>query len=127
MAGAQLIMSYMFISVSSRFQASFVTTPNFPLISGIPSMSLSVQLLDEFRTTDGFESLTAKMRAEPPVNSREWWQDRYVESERLESEIRSRYKPLSWNESVKDFYSVEDGQPTIVSCHIFFLIYSLNW
>jgi hypothetical protein len=47
----------------------------------------------------------------------QWWRDRYVEIARLGYALRPRYQPNwqpSWHKSGKDFYAVEDGQPTKV-------------
>jgi hypothetical protein len=46
-----------------------------------------------------------------------WWRDRYDEIAELGYELRPRYKPNwqpSWLKSGKDFFKVEDGQPTLV-------------
>jgi len=46
-----------------------------------------------------------------------WWRDRYHAIEAQGYELRQRYQPdwrPSWKESGKDFFSVEDGQATIV-------------
>ena len=45
------------------------------------------------------------------------WRDRYDEIAEHGYELRPRYRPNwqpSWLKSGKDFYTVEDGQPTIV-------------
>jgi len=62
--------------------------------------------------------------SEPPnrkagtlVMTERWWRDRYVEIASHGYELRPRYHPRwqpSWLKSGKDFYTVEDGQPTIV-------------
>jgi hypothetical protein len=47
-----------------------------------------------------------------------WWRDHYQELENLGYRLRPRYRPNwtpSWKVSGKDFYTVEDGQPTLVS------------
>ena len=47
-----------------------------------------------------------------------WWRDRYHDIEAKGYGLRRRYQPdwrPSWKESGKDFFSVEDGQATIVS------------
>jgi hypothetical protein len=52
------------------------------------------------------------------VKSEEWWRDHYYDIEIHGYKLRPRYHPLwepSWIRSNKDFYSVEDGQPMIVS------------
>ena len=49
--------------------------------------------------------------------SEHWWRDRYDEIAELGYELRPRYRPdwqPSWLKSGKDFFAVEDGQPTIV-------------
>jgi hypothetical protein len=46
-----------------------------------------------------------------------WWRDRYVEIAEHGYNLRPRYRPNwkpSWLKSGKDFFTVEDGQPTIV-------------
>jgi hypothetical protein len=47
-----------------------------------------------------------------------WWRDRYRELESRGYRLRPRYRPdwePSWRQSGADFYTVEDGQPTLVS------------
>ena len=47
-----------------------------------------------------------------------WWRDRYRELESRGYRLRPRYRPdwePSWRQSGVDFYTVEDGQPTLVS------------
>jgi len=47
-----------------------------------------------------------------------WWRDHYQVLENRGYRLRSRYRPdwaPSWKKSGKDFYTVEDGQPTLVS------------
>jgi hypothetical protein len=49
--------------------------------------------------------------------SEQRWRDRYDEIAELGYELRPRYRPNwqpSWLKSGKDFYTVEDGQPTLV-------------
>src|SRR6266852_5601367 len=90
---------------------------------GIPIMSLSVQSPDAVRATDGSEFHTSTRRAGTLVKSEEWWRDHYVDIGKRGYKLRPRYNPLwepSWIESKRDFYKAEDGQATIVSCHIFF-------
>ena len=94
---------------------------------GIPITSLSVQP-PAVRATDWPDSHTpASTRLVGTlVKSEEWWRDRYVDIGKHGYKLRSRYNPLwepSWIESKKDFYKTEDGQATIVSCHLFFLVY----
>ena len=51
------------------------------------------------------------------VATERWWRDRYNEIAEHGYQLRPRYHPNwqpSWLESGKDFYTVEDGQPTIV-------------
>ena len=51
------------------------------------------------------------------VMTERWWRDRYDEIAEHGYELRPRYRPNwqpSWLKSGKDFYTVEDGQPTIV-------------
>lgn len=47
-----------------------------------------------------------------------WWRDHYQVLENRGYRLRPRYRPdwaPSWKKSGKDFYTVEDGQPTLVS------------
>ena len=51
------------------------------------------------------------------VTTERWWRDRYDEIASRGYELRPRYHPQwqpSWLKSRRDFYTVEDGQPTIV-------------
>jgi hypothetical protein len=51
------------------------------------------------------------------VMTERWWRDRYDEIAEQGYKLRPRYHPQwqpSWGESGKTFYTVEDGQPTIV-------------
>ena len=51
------------------------------------------------------------------VTTEQWWRDRYDETAEHGYQLRPRYHPNwqpSWLKSGKDFYTVEDGQPTIV-------------
>ena len=51
------------------------------------------------------------------VTTEQWWRDRYNEIAQHGYQLRPRYHPNwqpSWLKSGKDFYAVEDGQPTIV-------------
>jgi hypothetical protein len=51
------------------------------------------------------------------VMTEQWWRDRYNEIADHGYKLRPRYHPKwqpSWLKSGKDFYAVEDGQPTIV-------------
>jgi hypothetical protein len=57
------------------------------------------------------------------VKGEEWWRDRYHDIEAQGYRLRPRYHPLwepSWIKSGKEFYSVEDGQATIVRLSYFF-------
>jgi hypothetical protein len=48
----------------------------------------------------------------------EWWRDQYNAIYGRGYDLRPRYHPKwepSWKQSGKDFFDVEDGQPTIVS------------
>jgi hypothetical protein len=50
--------------------------------------------------------------------SEQWWKDQYYDINRDGYELRPRYHPdwePSWRQSGKDFFAVEDGQPSIVS------------
>jgi hypothetical protein len=74
--------------------------------------------------------------SEPPkreagtlVTTEQWWGDRYVEIASHGYELRPRYHPRwqpSWLESGKDFYAVEDGQPTIVRVVLFIVVPQLT-
>ena len=47
-----------------------------------------------------------------------WWRDGYQAREGREYSLRPRYRPdwaPSWKQLDKDFFTVEDGQPTLVS------------
>jgi len=51
------------------------------------------------------------------VTTERWWRDRYDEIAGQGYRLRPRYSPRwqpSWRKSGKDFYTVEDGQPTIL-------------
>jgi len=53
-----------------------------------------------------------------------WWRDQYREIESQGYILRPRYHPNwrpSWKRSGKDFFTAEDGQPTLVSvvCLVF--------
>jgi hypothetical protein len=51
------------------------------------------------------------------VMTERWWRDRYDDIANHGYQLRPRYHPHwepSWLKSGKDFYAVEDGQPTIV-------------
>jgi len=75
---------------------------------------------------------SSRIVSEPPnrkvgalVMTELWWRDRYDEVAQHGYKLRPRYQPNwkpSWLKSGKDFYAVEDGQPTIVrvSAIIFF-------
>jgi hypothetical protein len=48
----------------------------------------------------------------------EWWKDQYYDIYDRGYDLRPRYHPNwepSWRRSGKNFFAVEDGQPTIVS------------
>ena len=50
--------------------------------------------------------------------SEKWWKDQYYDLKRNGYGLRPRYHPdwvPSWRGSGKDFFAVEDGQPSIVS------------
>ena len=56
------------------------------------------------------------------VKSELWWRDHYYDLQNRGYKLRSRYHPgwePSWNRSKKEFFSVEDGQATIVSRIVF--------
>ena len=47
-----------------------------------------------------------------------WWREHYDDIKLCGYQLRPRYRPgwvPSWRESNKDFFSVEDGQPCLVS------------
>jgi hypothetical protein len=47
-----------------------------------------------------------------------WWRDRYYDIYNCGYALRPRYHPMwepSWMVTGKDFFAVEDGQPSIVS------------
>ncbi|KAI0274565.1 hypothetical protein BGY98DRAFT_1098863 [Russula aff. rugulosa BPL654] len=51
------------------------------------------------------------------VTTEQWWRDRYYEIAEHGYHLRPRFHPdwqPSWLKSGKDFYTVEDGQPTIM-------------
>jgi hypothetical protein len=83
-------------------------------------MSLTVtSSLPLSETVDGSEAPTRTRRTGTLVKSEEWWRDNYHKIEMRGYKLRPRYHPLwepSWIKSKKDFYSVEDGQATIVRC-----------
>jgi hypothetical protein len=82
------------------------------------SMSLTAHNPLPFsETLNGSEAPTRTRRAGVLVKSEEWWRDHYYEIEIHGYKLRPRYHPLwepSWIKSEKAFYSVEDGQATIV-------------
>jgi hypothetical protein len=58
------------------------------------------------------------------VMTERWWRERYDEIAELGYKLRPRYHPQwqpSWVTSGKSFYSVEDGQATIVRVVVFSL------
>jgi hypothetical protein len=81
-------------------------------------MSLTVtSSLPLSETVDGPEAPTRTRRTGTLVKSEEWWRDHYYDIEMHGYKLRPRYHPLwepSWIKLKKDFYSVEDGQATIV-------------
>ncbi len=63
------------------------------------------------------------------VTTEQWWRDRYNEIAECGYELRPRYHPNwqpSWLTSGKDFYTVEDGQPTIVRVAVITFLLSLR-
>jgi hypothetical protein len=67
-------------------------------------------------STDAY-SETSPRQAGTLVMTERWWRDRYDEIAEHGYKLRPRYHPQwqpSWRESGKTFYTVEDGQPTIV-------------
>jgi len=67
----------------------------------------------------GFEGRPARRERELGAlfDSELWWRDHYHEIERQGYRLRPRYHPNwkpSWKESGKDFFTVEDGQPTLL-------------
>jgi hypothetical protein len=58
-----------------------------------------------------------------------WWRDHYHVLENLGYKLRPRYDPNwmpSWKKSGKEFYTAEDGQPTLVSV-IHLVLYMLQF
>ena len=58
-----------------------------------------------------------------------WWRDHYNDIKLCGYQLRPRYSPgwvPSWRESNKDFFSVEDGQPCLVSAVRLVLSVSTN-
>ena len=56
------------------------------------------------------------------VKSEVWWRAHYEDIRGHGYKLRPRYHPSwvpSWNRSGNDFFSVEDGQSTIVSSFVF--------
>ncbi|KAI0296110.1 kinase-like domain-containing protein [Multifurca ochricompacta] len=70
--------------------------------------------------TTGNDNTYSEPRNRQPgtlVMTERWWGDRYDEIENHGYRLRPRYHPQwqpSWLELGKDFYAVEDGQPTIL-------------
>jgi hypothetical protein len=63
------------------------------------------------------------------VTTEQWWRYRYNEIAEHGYELRPRYHPNwqpSWLKSGKDFYTVEDGQPTIVRVAMIIFLLSLR-
>ena len=64
------------------------------------------------------------------VPTEQWWRDRSNEIAERGYQLRPRYHPNwqpSWLSSGKDFYTVEDGQPTIVRVAVIvFFLFSLR-
>jgi len=65
------------------------------------------------------------------VTTEQWWRNRYNEIAEHGYQLRPRYHPNwqpSWLKSGKDFYTVEDGQPTIVRVVLTKrFLFSLRW
>ena len=71
----------------------------------------------------------ANREPETLVMTEQWWRDRHVEIASHGYKLRPRYHPRwkpSWLESRKDFYAVEDGQPTIVRVVLFIVVPQLT-
>jgi hypothetical protein len=50
-----------------------------------------------------------------------WWKDQYYDLKHIGYDLRPRYHPdwePSWIRSGNDFFSVEDGQPSIVRVYL---------
>lgn len=69
--------------------------------------------------------------------SEQWWRDQYYILRHYGYDLRPRYHPdwePSWRGSGKDFFTVEDGQPSIV-CAVLWVLsilidhisYGLQW
>ena len=59
------------------------------------------------------------------LDSEVWWRDHSKVLENHGYRLRPRYRPdwvPSWKKSGKEFYTVEDGQPTLVSFFFFHLM-----
>ena len=64
------------------------------------------------------------------VATEQWWRDRYNEIAEQGYHLRPRFHPNwqpSWLKSGKDFYAVEDGQPTIVRVAVMIFFLSLAY
>jgi hypothetical protein len=73
-------------------------------------------------TSNGGQSELGTRQRGTLVKSELWWRDQYYDILARGYELRPRYHPRwepSWNKSKKEFYSVEDGQATIVRCIVF--------
>ena len=67
---------------------------------------------------------TAPLRQVGALTTEQWWRDRCIEIAEHGYQLRPRYHPNwqpSWLKSGKDFYTVEDGQPTIVRVAVIIL------
>ena len=72
-------------------------------------------------SNEGQSELSPRQRG-TLVKSELWWRDHYLDILARGYELRPRYHPRwepSWNKSKKEFYSVEDGQATIVCRTVF--------
>jgi hypothetical protein len=70
---------------------------------------------------------TPKRQVGALVTTEQWWRDRYNEIAEHGYQLRPPCHPIwqpPWLKSGKDFYTVEDGQPTIVRVIVivFFLL-----
>lgn len=67
----------------------------------------------------GHEEATGGREIGTLFESEQWWRDHYHEIETKGYQLRPRYRPdwqPSWKRSGKDFFLMEDGQVTLVSC-----------
>ena len=82
-------------------------------------------------STVGNAATALNRRVGALVTTERWWRDRYNEIAEQGYQLRPRYHPNwqpSWLKSGKDFYTAEDGQPTIVRVAVVvFSLLGLRW